>query len=92
MGVKCCKLSRNKQVKLLKIFVAEVNARTAAELFGVNYHTAHLFYLKIRKMITYNIEDEMPFDGCIKVDESYFGGVYKGKRDQGAACKLYSAF
>ena len=88
MGIKRCKLSRNKQSRLLEMFVAEVTARTAAELVGVNYHTAHLFYRKIREMIVYNIEDEMPFAGQIEVDESYFGGVQKGKRGRGAAGKI----
>jgi transposase len=28
------------------------------------------------------------FDGCIEFDESYFGGVLKGKRGRGAAGKV----
>jgi len=28
------------------------------------------------------------FDGCIELDESYFGGVRKGKRGLGAAGKV----
>lgn len=70
------------------MFVAEVTARTAADLVGVNYHTAHLFYHKLRELIAYHLDDEWPFDGEIEVDESYFGGECKGKRGRGAAGKV----
>ena len=33
-------------------------------------------------------EEEAPFSGEIEVDESYFGGVRKGKRGRGAAGKV----
>jgi transposase len=31
------------------------------------------------------LEASEVFDGCIELDESYFGGVRKGKRGRGAA-------
>ena len=74
--------------KLLEMFVGGVPARTAAGLVGVNRHSARLFYQKIRQMIAAELEDESPFDGEIEVDESYFGGVRKGKRGRGAAGKV----
>jgi len=70
------------------MFVAQVTARTAADLVGVNYHTAHLFYHKLRDIITAHLEAEWPFDGEVEVDESYFGGVRKGTRGRGAAGKV----
>jgi transposase-like protein len=75
-----CKITDNKQSRLLEMFVGGVTARTAADLVGVNRHTATLFYQKIRSMIAFEMEDESPFCGEIELDESYFGGHRKGKR------------
>lgn len=74
---------------MLIFFVAGTSARTAAELVGINRNTATKFYDKLRQIITKNVEKESPFfDGEIEVDESYFGGVRKGKRGRGAAGKV----
>jgi transposase len=83
-----CKLSSYKQSKLLEMFVGGVPARTAAELTGVNRHTATLFYQKIRAMIAIELNDESPFEGEIELDESYFGGHRKGNRGRGAGGKI----
>jgi len=83
-----CKLSSYKQLKLLEMFVGGVPARTAAELTGVNRHTATLFYQKIRGMIAAELNDESPFDGEVELDESYFGGHRKGNRGRGAGGKI----
>ena len=83
-----CKLSGYKQSKLLEMFVGGVPARTAAELTGVNRHTATLFYQKIRRMIATELNDESPFDGEVELDESYFGGHRKGNRGRGAGGKI----
>jgi transposase len=88
MSISRCKLSKNKQLRLLEFFVAEVTARAAADLTDMNYHTVRLFYQKIRKLIAEKIQDHVPFSGEIEVDESYFGGVRKGKRGRGAAGKI----
>lgn len=88
MGLTRSKLKEKKQIRLVEMFVGEVTARTAADLVGVNYHTAHLFYQKLREIIAREIEDETQFCGEIEIDESYFGGVRKGKRGRGAAGKV----
>lgn len=82
------KLSPRKADKLLSYFVGEVTARTAAELTGVNKDTAALFYRKIRTVIAAKLLEGSPFDGEVEIDESYFGGVRKGKRGRGAAGKV----
>ena len=84
-----CKLSKKLQLKLLEFFVAEVTARTSADLLGVQYNTAILFYHKIRLVIEYHFAQEAKelFDGEIELDESYFGGIRKGKRGRGAGGK-----
>ena len=84
-----CKLNKKLQLKLLEFFVAEVTARTSADLLGVQYNTAILFYHKIRLVIEYHLAQEAKelFDGEIELDESYFGGIRKGKRGRGAGGK-----
>ena len=58
-------------------------------MIGVNRHTATLFYHKLRELIAARLEAEAPFTvDEIEVDESYFGGVRKGKRGRGAAGKV----
>ncbi len=77
-----CKLSKKLQLKLLEFFVAEVTARTLADLLDIQYNTAILFYHKIRLVIEYNLnlEANQLFDGEIELDESNEGGIRKGKR------------
>jgi transposase len=81
------KLSKAKTTKLLESFIAQVTARTAANLIGVNKITATHFYHKIRIVIAKKLLEHTPFDGEVEIDESYFGGVRKGKRGRGAAGK-----
>ena len=89
MGLKRCRLKDREQCKLLEFFVAEVTARAAADLMGIQANTAALFYRKIRIVIAEKLEAEASaFAGEIELDESYFGGVRKGKRGRGAAGKV----
>jgi transposase-like protein len=80
------RLSVSIQRALIVQFVSGVPARTAAEVVGVNRRTSTLFYHKLRELIAAKLAAEAPFSaGEVEVDESYFGGVRKGKRGQGAA-------
>ena len=90
MSISHCKISRKMQIKLLEYFVAEVTARTASDLTGLNRNSVTLFYRKIREEIARQTEHEAQelFDGEIELDESYFGGARKGKRGRGAAGKV----
>jgi transposase len=77
------------QEDLIKQFVAGSTARTAADLVGVNRHTATLYFLKLREVIAAKLAEQEPWlSGEIEVDESSFGGVRKGKRGRGAAGKI----
>lgn len=77
------------QRELLRLFVAGVPARTAAELTGVNRNTAILFFRKLREIIAARLAAEAPFlEGEVEVDESYFGGRRKGGRGRDAAGKV----
>jgi transposase len=74
---------------LLLQFVAGVQARTAADLVGVNRNTAILFFLKLREVIAAKLDEDSPFlAGQIEVDESYFGGHRRGRHGRGAAGKV----
>ncbi|MDO5651275.1 MAG: IS1595 family transposase [Moraxella sp.] len=89
MKITHCKLSKKTQIKLLEFFVLEVTAKTAVDLLNIQHNSAALFYHKIRLVIEYNLalESNTLFDGEVELDESYFGGVRKGKRGRGAAGK-----
>ena len=86
MYVKHCKLSRTKQLELMKYFVASVTARAAADLTGIHRNTAIRFFHKLRSAIAHKQQERAAqFTGEIELDESYFGGTRKGKRGRGAA-------
>ncbi len=81
------RLPANQQTKLVELFVAGTTARAAAQLAGVNAKTAAFYFHRLRQIIELATADDTPFAGEIEVDESYFGGVRKGKRGRGAAGK-----
>ena len=84
-----CKLSKKAQLKLLEFFVLEVTARAAADLLSIQPNSAALFYRKLRQVIEHHLSLQASevFEGSIELDESYFGGVRKGKRGRAAAGK-----
>jgi len=82
------RLSEYKQNKLIEFFVAGSTARTASVLVGVNKTTASYYFHRLRLLIHNHSEHLEMLDGEIEVDESYFGGVRKGKRGRGAAGKI----
>ena len=81
------RLPVRQQSKLIELFVAGSTARTAAQLVGVNAKTAAFYFHRLRQIIELATADDTPFSGEVEVDESYFGGVRKGKRGRGAAGK-----
>ena len=84
------RLSKGIQDKLVEHFVAGATARCAASLVGVNFKTACYYFQRLREIIATELEAQSHevFDGEIEVDESYFGGIRKGKRGRGAAGKV----
>ena len=73
----------------MKYFVAGSTARTASELAGIHRNTAVRFFHKLREKIAIKQQNRSEqFCGKIELDESYFGGVRKGKRGRGAAGKV----
>ena len=90
MNITHCKLKKSIQRRLVEYFVLEVTARSAADLLNIHPNTAALYYKKLRLLITHHLELEARkiFDGEVELDESYFGGVRKGKRGRGATGKV----
>ena len=73
-------LSQYKQNKFIELFVAGVNARTAAQLVGVNKNTAAYYFHRLRLLIFHSSPYFEILDGEVEADESYFGGHRKGRR------------
>jgi len=89
MYVKHCKLSNNKQLELMKYFVAGTTARTAADLVEIHRNTAVRFFHNLWVKISQAQQNRSEqFGGKIELDESYFCGVRKGKRGRGVAGKV----
>ena len=78
------RMTLRQQQKLLEHFVAGTTARAAAMLVGVQANTAIRFYQRLRRLIASKVE-RYELSGEVEADESYFGGVRKGRRGRGAA-------
>ena len=73
----------------MKYFIAGATARTPADLVGIHRNSAIRFFHKLREKIALKQQDRNEqFGGAIELDESYFGGVRKGKRCRGSAGKV----
>jgi len=81
------RLSARQQSKLIEHFVAGSTARAASEIVGVQPNTATLFFMRLRQLIASKLPSYQ-LCGEVEADESYFGGVRKGKRGRGAAGKV----
>ena len=73
------RLPSYQQGELLKMFVVGATARAAAEAAGV--------FMPLRKLIASKLPS-YELSGEVEADESYFGGMRKGKRGRGAAGKV----
>ena len=73
----------------MKYFVAGSAARIAADLVGIHRNTCIRFFHKLRERVALKQQQRSEqFGGEVELDESYFGGVRKGKRGRGAAGKV----
>ena len=80
MALSRCRISKIQQLKLLELFVAPATARTAADLVCVHRNSAALYFHKLRQCIAAHMAEVEPELAVFECDESYFGGVRKGKR------------
>ena len=81
------RLSPRQQSKLIEHFVTGATARAAAEVTGVNVKIATQFFMRLRHLIA-SKQPSYELSGEVEADESYFGGVRKGKRGRGAGGKV----
>jgi transposase len=79
MPISGCRVKEKTQDRLAEFFVGGVTARSAADLARVNRKTTAYFFDRLRQIIARQLEDSLPVKGLVEVDESYFGGVRKGK-------------
>lgn len=87
MQTRKSRLSARQQSRLIEHFVAGCTARAAAEIVGVQANTAIRFFMRLRQLISSKLPSYQ-LSGEVEADESYFGGVRKGKRGRGAAGKV----
>lgn len=88
MAISRCRIDKKQQRRLLELFVAQVTARTAADLIQIHRNSAALYFHKLRQCIAARMAEVEPELAVFECDESYFGGVRKGKRGRGAAGKV----
>ena len=84
------RLRAHEQSKLMEHFVVGSTARATAEIVGVQANTAIRFFMHLCQLIA----SKLPSDrlcGEVEADESYFGGVRKGKRGRGVRAKWLSS-
>lgn len=83
MYIRKSRLTARQQGKLIEHFVAGSTARAAAEIVGIQANTAIRFFMRLRQLIA-SKSPSYQLCGEVEADESYFGGVRKGKRGRGA--------
>lgn len=81
------RLTIRQQGRLIEYFVAGSTARAAADLLGIQPNSAAKFFLRLRMLIASKLPS-YELSGEVEADESYFGGVRKGRRGRGAADKV----
>ena len=86
--IKNSKLTNRQLNELVKYFALEVPASRAAQVMGINRHSAERVYQVIRRHLARECELHSPLGGEVECDESYFGGRRKGPRGRGAGGKV----
>lgn len=75
--------------EIVRLFWLMVPAERVARDLGLNRKTVQRYYTRLREAIAAESECSLKqLCGEIEVDESYFGGVRKGKRGRGAGGKI----
>ena len=82
------KLTNRQLNELVKYFALEVPASRAANVMGINRHSAERVYQVIRRCLARECELHSPLGGEVECDESYFGGRRKGPRGDDADQEL----
>ena len=69
MKITHCKLKKKVQKELLRFFVLEVTARSAADILDIQPNSAVLFYRKIRMVISHHLA--LAADEVLRVPSSW---------------------
>ena len=66
----------------------DLTASDTAGLTGISVRSINTLFLKLRRRLAVESEQQTPFDGVVELDESYFGAKrIRGKRGRGAGGK-----
>jgi len=86
------RISRRKYSILFNSFVADIPARKASQIAGVNHKTADRYFGLFREAVSQNAQEErenISLRNGVEIDESYFGPKrVRGKRGRGAGRKI----
>ena len=85
---KYCKLSQYKTEKILRYFSEDLTATQTSKLTRLNRKTVNRFYRLFREKIFRFSQTQLPVSGEVELDESYFGGRFKGKPGRGSQNKI----
>jgi hypothetical protein len=79
------RISEKKFRQLLRCFAMDLTATVTATLASISVRSINSIYLKLRSRIAASCEQQLPLQGAVEVDESYFGPRrVRGKRGRGA--------
>ena len=74
--------------ELLPVFSLDCNVSTTAQLTQLSVRSVNAIFLKIRRRLAEQCEQQSPYSGEVELDESYFGPRrVQGKRGRGAGSK-----
>ena len=87
--VKHAHISEAKFRQIILLFSEDLSATQISHLTKISRPTVNKYLTAIRlRILALSLLQSDPLVGQIEVDESYFGGVRKGKRGRGAAGKV----
>jgi transposase-like protein len=85
---KYSKISERKFRIIIRYFAQDFTATDTAQLTLVSVRSINTIFLKLRNRIVQECEKQMPLQGVVELDESYFGPRrIRGKRGRGAGSK-----
>jgi len=67
------KISERKFRLILRYFALDFTASDTAKLTHVSVRSINTIFLKLRKRLAQESENQTPFKGVVELDESYFG-------------------
>ena len=71
--------------QILRLFALDLTASDTAKLTGIGVRSINSLYLKLRRRLADEREQQTPLCGIVEPDESYFGAkCICGKRGRGA--------